>query len=77
MSVFLDYSKKITLQTLQCDTYIVGLNGPFRGRIIGGTPAKISEAPYQVELIFQGVLLCGGSIVASKHVVSAAHCLHK
>ena len=53
------------------------------GRIVGGTPADISEAPYQVAALLDwggsGVFLqaCGGSIVSENAVVTAAHCIEK
>lgn len=47
-------------------------------RIVGGTPAAEGSVPYMVALT-QGVLvrgfLCGGSIVTSRHVLTAAHCI--
>lgn len=50
-------------------------------RIIGGTTASISQVPWQVALIyrparsdFQGQF-CGGSILSSTWILTAAHCL--
>jgi secreted trypsin-like serine protease len=47
-------------------------------RIVGGEPIKdINEYPWQVAIEItrdDGVDLCGGSIVAEKWVLSAAHC---
>ncbi|MBA4247055.1 MAG: hypothetical protein C0444_01995 [Microbacterium sp.] len=49
--------------------------------IIGGTAAAISDAPWQVALVFAGApndyigQFCGGSIVSSWEIVTAAHCV--
>jgi secreted trypsin-like serine protease len=49
----------------------------FRPRIVGGERTTIEEHPWQVALNItqsDGVYLCGGSIIAFKWVVTAAHC---
>ncbi|XP_062705182.1 trypsin 3A1 [Aedes albopictus] len=52
-------------------------------RIVGGQPAHITEAPYQVgiRLIrlpghspWRSSLVCGGSVIAPRLVLTAAHC---
>ena len=51
-----------------------------RRNVVGGQPATESEAPFYVALIalvgntyqFQK---CGGSLLSSRHVMTAAHCL--
>lgn len=50
------------------------------GRIIGGIPADITEAPYQVGLLLDvfevGLvyLACGGSLITESVVISTASC---
>lgn len=47
------------------------------GRIIGGSIATRSERPFQVAVAINdgtATALCGGSIISSRHVLSAAHC---
>jgi len=43
--------------------------------IIGGTDAGMGEFPWQVT-ITDGQYICGGSIIDSWHVLTAAHCMH-
>ncbi|XP_045462217.1 brachyurin-like isoform X2 [Harmonia axyridis] len=46
-----------------------------RGRIIGGDEATPHAYPYQVGLsINEGMSLCGGSLISSNYVLTAAHC---
>jgi len=48
------------------------------GRIVGGQEATPHQFPFQVALLSQfeeGVGLCGGSIVASDFILTAAHCV--
>ncbi|XP_046980595.1 trypsin alpha-4-like [Schistocerca americana] len=45
------------------------------GRIIGGTNADIADYPWQVSFQKLGSHNCGGSIISSSWVLSAAHCV--
>ncbi|XP_034478334.1 vitellin-degrading protease-like [Drosophila innubila] len=45
------------------------------GRIVGGEDADIREFPHQISMRYRENHRCGGSLVASNIVVSAAHCL--
>ncbi|OMJ23085.1 Chymotrypsin-like elastase family member 2A [Smittium culicis] len=48
-------------------------------RIVGGTYAKISEFPYIVAedvAVADSFGFCGGSLITSKHVITAAHCIY-
>lgn len=44
------------------------------GRIVGGAPIDISQAPWQVALLWNLSQFCGGSIIGPSWVLSAAHC---
>ncbi|KAJ1528989.1 hypothetical protein ONE63_007356 [Megalurothrips usitatus] len=44
------------------------------GRIVGGEVTTIDKLPYQVALEFWGAQGCGGAILTSTHVLTAAHC---
>ncbi|KAM9114698.1 trypsin-3-like [Pangshura tecta] len=44
-------------------------------RIIGGRNCRVGSRPYQVALLRNGRIYCGGSLIAPKWVLTAAHCI--
>merc|ERR550519_2358125 len=46
-------------------------------RIVGGKETEINEFPWMAALQREGQFFCGGTLVASKWVLSASHCLYK
>lgn len=45
------------------------------GEIVGGTPVARGQLPFMALVIMQGRFLCGGTLVASDYVLTAAHCV--
>ena len=48
---------------------------PASPEIVGGQPADPGEYPWQALLHFDGQLMCGGSLIAPRWVLTAAHCV--
>lgn len=44
-------------------------------RVVGGSNTNISEAPWQIALLFDGYFGCGGSILDESTVITAGHCV--
>lgn len=46
-------------------------------RVIGGSDAQEGQFPYQVSLRVGGLHVCGGTIISSHFILTAAHCVEK
>jgi len=46
-------------------------------RVVGGSNTEVNEYPWMALLILRGQQWCGGSLISSKWVLSASHCLRK
>ncbi|XP_019729768.1 transmembrane protease serine 5 isoform X1 [Hippocampus comes] len=62
--------KVIALQCFECGTRAK------LARIIGGVEATLGRWPWQVSLYYSNRHTCGGSIITSQWIVTAAHCVH-
>uniref|UniRef100_A0A8C3H9Q2 Peptidase S1 domain-containing protein n=1 Tax=Chrysemys picta bellii TaxID=8478 RepID=A0A8C3H9Q2_CHRPI len=55
--------------------YSISCNSSSEGeRIVGGRDCRIGSRPYQVALLRNGHIYCGGSLIDPKWVLTAAHC---
>lgn len=44
-------------------------------KIVGGDLIEISAVPYQASLAYDGKFMCGASIISTKFLLTAAHCM--
>ncbi|XP_028292097.1 transmembrane protease serine 3 [Gouania willdenowi] len=60
-----------TLRCLEC-----GSRPQYSRRIVGGNVSKEGQFPWQASLHFRNEHLCGGSIITSQWIITAAHCVY-
>ncbi|XP_058477332.1 transmembrane protease serine 3 isoform X2 [Solea solea] len=63
--------KVTTLKCLEC-----GFRPQYNTRIVGGNISKPGQFPWQVSLHYNSEHLCGGSIITSHWILTAAHCVY-
>lgn len=71
IDLFSDVTKKTDSTWTNCPW--CGVNK--RNRIVGGRAASIKDFPWTVDIRMNGHQHCGGSIIRSRYVLTAAHCL--
>ncbi|KAG6449237.1 trypsin CFT-1-like [Manduca sexta] len=62
-------------EQLQVKTVSLPTNSTTDSRIVGGSPVSIEQYPFIVQVLYNSQLLCGGSLVTTRHVLTAAHCV--
>ncbi|XP_041437452.1 transmembrane protease serine 2 isoform X2 [Xenopus laevis] len=62
----------VSLRCIRCGVS----NNNVASRIVGGTNAALGNWPWQVSLRHSSGILCGGSIISPKWIVTAAHCVY-
>lgn len=70
---------KPTLEHPVTNKYVCGVKGTYRsGRVVGGEDAAPGEWCWQVALINSlNQYLCGGALIGTQWVLTAAHCVTK
>ncbi|XP_055844782.1 serine protease SP24D-like [Episyrphus balteatus] len=58
-----------------CALFVATAQAGITGRIVGGKYAEPGQFPYQISLRLLGEHICGGSIIAEKFILTAAHCV--
>lgn len=69
-----------TLEHPVTNKYVCGVKGTYRrsGRVVGGEDATPGEWCWQVALINSlNQYLCGGALIGTQWVLTAAHCVTK
>ncbi|CAH1719741.1 unnamed protein product [Chironomus riparius] len=79
-SVFTNGLPKILESSIQCGVPKIKLED-HSGLIINGKPVKKGQFPWMVSYFHNGgeenAFICGGTLISSRSVITAAHCIHE
>ncbi|CAN2391719.1 Transmembrane protease, partial [Pristimantis euphronides] len=71
-----DFCPSRNVVSLRCIDCGISREPATSSRIVGGTPARIGDWPWQVSLQIKQSHVCGGSIITPEWIVTAAHCVY-
>uniref|UniRef100_A0A8C5I2N2 Transmembrane serine protease 3a n=1 Tax=Gouania willdenowi TaxID=441366 RepID=A0A8C5I2N2_GOUWI len=66
----------VTFDLCDCVSSECGSRPQYSRRIVGGNVSKEGQFPWQASLHFRNEHLCGGSIITSQWIITAAHCVY-
>ncbi|RNA13099.1 serine protease 27-like [Brachionus plicatilis] len=68
-------SAKSTFNSPECGRRINEIRGERLNKIVGGQQAVPEDWGWQVSLEYLGLFTCGGSLINTEWVITAAHCI--
>ncbi|KAH0950476.1 hypothetical protein HN011_008370 [Eciton burchellii] len=60
----------------KCVKCICGLTNK-HNRIVGGVETLVNQYPWMALLLYKGQFYCGGSVINSRYVLTASHCIDR